>query len=232
MHSRAPSIAGGLLATFDAAAIDSLKILVPAAPGGGWDQTGRALQAALQSDNIVKKITVDNKGGAGGTIGLAQFVSSSKGDPNVADGRRHGHGRRDHHQQVAGQPVAGHADRPPHRRIRGRRGAGHVEDPVAEGPGGAVQGQSGQRGLGRRLRRRLGSHPGRHDRAGRRASSRPRSTTSRTRAAAKRRPRSWAGTSRRASAATANSPRRSSRASCARSPSPPTSAFPASTSRR
>jgi putative tricarboxylic transport membrane protein len=67
----------------NALAIDSLKILVPAAPGGGWDQTGRALQAALQADKIVPKITVDNKGGAGGTIGLAQFVSSSKGDPNV-----------------------------------------------------------------------------------------------------------------------------------------------------
>ncbi len=37
----------------------------------------------MQSDNLVKKITVDNKGGAGGTIGLAQFVSSSKGDPNA-----------------------------------------------------------------------------------------------------------------------------------------------------
>jgi putative tricarboxylic transport membrane protein len=73
----------GLIASSPALALDSLKILVPAAPGGGWDQTGRALQAAMQSDNIVKKITVDNKGGAGGTIGLAQFVSSSKGDPNA-----------------------------------------------------------------------------------------------------------------------------------------------------
>ena len=73
----------GLLTAGHALALDSLKILVPAAPGGGWDQTGRALQAAMQSDNIVKKITVDNKGGAGGTIGLAQFVSSSKGDPNA-----------------------------------------------------------------------------------------------------------------------------------------------------
>jgi len=77
------AFAAGLLATFDAAAIDSLKILVPAAPGGGWDQTGRALQAAMQSDNIVSKVTVDNKGGAGGAIGLAQFVSSSKGDPHA-----------------------------------------------------------------------------------------------------------------------------------------------------
>src|SRR6185295_19150925 len=72
-----------LLAAGPAIGIDSLKILVPAAPGGGWDQTGRALQAALQSDGIVKKITVDNKGGAGGTIGIAQFVSSNKGDPNA-----------------------------------------------------------------------------------------------------------------------------------------------------
>ena len=71
-------LAGGAIA-----AVDSLKILVPAAPGGGWDQTGRALQAALQSGDIVKRITVDNKGGAGGTIGIAQFVNSSKGDPNA-----------------------------------------------------------------------------------------------------------------------------------------------------
>ena len=43
----------------------------------------RSLQAAMQSGDIVKKITVDNKGGAGGTIGIAQFVNSSKGDPNA-----------------------------------------------------------------------------------------------------------------------------------------------------
>jgi putative tricarboxylic transport membrane protein len=72
-----------LMASGTAVALDNLKILVPAAPGGGWDQTGRALQAALQSGEIVKKLTVDNKGGAGGTIGLAQFISSSKGDPNA-----------------------------------------------------------------------------------------------------------------------------------------------------
>ena len=77
------AVALALIACGNALAIDSVKILVPAAPGGGWDQTGRALQAALQSDGLAKKITVDNKGGAGGTIGIAQFVSSSKGDPNA-----------------------------------------------------------------------------------------------------------------------------------------------------
>lgn len=73
----------GVLTLPAAHALDSLKILVPAAPGGGWDQTGRALQAALTSGGIVPKVTVDNKGGAGGTIGLAQFVSSSKGKPDA-----------------------------------------------------------------------------------------------------------------------------------------------------
>jgi len=77
------ALVAGLMTAGSALALDSLKILVPAAPGGGWDQTGRALQAAIQSEKIVGRVTVDNKGGAGGTIGLAQFVSSSKGDPNA-----------------------------------------------------------------------------------------------------------------------------------------------------
>jgi putative tricarboxylic transport membrane protein len=76
-------VAAGCLFAGTAIALDNLKILVPAAPGGGWDQTGRALQAAMQADKIVPKVTVDNKGGAGGTIGLAQFVNTSKGDPNA-----------------------------------------------------------------------------------------------------------------------------------------------------
>ncbi len=66
-----------------ALAFDHLKILVPANPGGGWDQTGRALQAAMQESKLVPKVKVDNKGGAGGTIGIAQFVNSQKGDPNA-----------------------------------------------------------------------------------------------------------------------------------------------------
>jgi putative tricarboxylic transport membrane protein len=61
----------------------SLKMMIPANPGGGWDQTGRALQAAIQDAKLVPKVTVDNKGGAGGTIGIAQFVNSQKGDPNA-----------------------------------------------------------------------------------------------------------------------------------------------------
>jgi len=70
------------VAAGSAAAIDSLKILVPANPGGGWDQTARNLAQALQKSGIVKTVQVDNRGGGGGTIGLAQFVNSAKGDGN------------------------------------------------------------------------------------------------------------------------------------------------------
>jgi putative tricarboxylic transport membrane protein len=56
---------------------------VPANPGGGWDQTGRSLAQALQKSGLAKSVQVDNKGGAGGTIGIAQFVNSSKGDGNA-----------------------------------------------------------------------------------------------------------------------------------------------------
>ena len=64
-------------------AVDSVKMMIPANPGGGWDTTGRELGKAMTAAGAVKNIQYDNKGGAAGTIGLAQFVNSSKGDPNA-----------------------------------------------------------------------------------------------------------------------------------------------------
>src|SRR3712207_6126205 len=58
-----------------------INIMVPASPGGGWDQTGRALQAAL-SKSTGRRARVYNVPGAGGTVGLAQFVSDQPGDPH------------------------------------------------------------------------------------------------------------------------------------------------------
>jgi len=66
-----------------AQAFGTLKMLIPANPGGGWDQTGRNLAAAMQSAKLVSSVQFENKGGAAGTIGLAQFVNSAKGDPNA-----------------------------------------------------------------------------------------------------------------------------------------------------
>ena len=54
----------------------------PAAPGGGWDQTARAIQDALTGAGIAGNVQVTNVPGAGGTIGLAQFVQEAKGDPS------------------------------------------------------------------------------------------------------------------------------------------------------
>ena len=66
-----------------ALAVDSVKLLIPANPGGGWDTTGRELGKALTASGAVKNIQYDNKGGAAGAIGIAQFVNSAKGDPNA-----------------------------------------------------------------------------------------------------------------------------------------------------
>lgn len=58
------------------------KIMAPAAPGGGWDQTARTMQTALQDEKIAGSVQVNNIPGAGGTIGLAQFANQAKGDPS------------------------------------------------------------------------------------------------------------------------------------------------------
>ena len=61
----------------------AVKMMIPANPGGGWDTTGRALGKALQEAGVASTVSYDNKGGAAGAIGLAQFVNGSKGDPNA-----------------------------------------------------------------------------------------------------------------------------------------------------
>ena len=61
----------------------NLKMMLPANPGGGWDTTGRALGKALQDAGVASSVSYDNKGGAAGAIGLAQFVNANKGDPNA-----------------------------------------------------------------------------------------------------------------------------------------------------
>jgi len=66
-----------------ARAADDLRIIAPAKPGGGWDQTARALQEVIQSQGLAKTVTVENVAGAGGTVGLAQLVSREKGKGNV-----------------------------------------------------------------------------------------------------------------------------------------------------
>jgi putative tricarboxylic transport membrane protein len=61
-----------------------LRLIAPAAPGGGWDQTARVMQQALQSAGIVHTSSVENIPGAAGTIGLARFVTAERGTGDVA----------------------------------------------------------------------------------------------------------------------------------------------------
>jgi putative tricarboxylic transport membrane protein len=59
-----------------------ISIMAPADPGGGWDSTARAMQTALKAGVTDKNVEVYNRGGAGGTVGLAEFVETKKGDPH------------------------------------------------------------------------------------------------------------------------------------------------------
>ena len=61
----------------------NVKMMIPANPGGGWDTTGRALGKALTDSGAAATVSYDNKGGAAGALGLAQFVNGSKGDANA-----------------------------------------------------------------------------------------------------------------------------------------------------
>jgi putative tricarboxylic transport membrane protein len=65
-----------------APARETLTLMAPAAPGGGWDQTARAIQKALHEAGLAEQTQVVNVPGAGGVIGLAQVVNTRKGDPN------------------------------------------------------------------------------------------------------------------------------------------------------
>ncbi|MGW5684187.1 tripartite tricarboxylate transporter substrate binding protein [Nonomuraea sp. NPDC003754] len=60
----------------------TLRIMAPAAVGGGWDQTSRTAEQAIKSVDSQRAIEVFNVPGAGGTIGLAQ-LAGEKGNGNM-----------------------------------------------------------------------------------------------------------------------------------------------------
>ncbi|MFT3814286.1 MAG: tripartite tricarboxylate transporter substrate-binding protein [Acidovorax sp.] len=81
LKSLAALAAAGALPLTAQAAV-AVKMMIPANPGGGWDTTGRSLGKALQDAGVASSVTYDNKGGAAGAIGLAQFVNGGT-DPNA-----------------------------------------------------------------------------------------------------------------------------------------------------
>ncbi|ANY21209.1 Tripartite tricarboxylate transporter family receptor [Tsuneonella dongtanensis] len=88
--TRRAAVAGGLtlaVAPLAAAADETfpqrpLSLLVPANPGGGWDQLARLMQQVIVADRLSPRpIDVFNKGGAGGAIGLADLITRRHDDP-------------------------------------------------------------------------------------------------------------------------------------------------------
>jgi putative tricarboxylic transport membrane protein len=61
-----------------------VELLVPAKPGGGWDQTARGLQQVIQEAKLTdQNVEVINREGGGGATGLAELTTSDKGNPNT-----------------------------------------------------------------------------------------------------------------------------------------------------
>ena len=76
------ALAAGSSFALPSLAAANIKMMIPANPGGGWDTTGRALGKALQDAGVASSVTYENKGGAAGIIGLAQYANATKGDGN------------------------------------------------------------------------------------------------------------------------------------------------------
>ncbi len=55
----------------------NLTYIAPAGVGGGWDSFAREGQQAMRGEGIVNNVQVVNIPGAGGTIGLSNFVTKS-----------------------------------------------------------------------------------------------------------------------------------------------------------
>jgi len=60
--------------------INRLQVMAPADPGGGWDQTARAMGSAIEADELARSVQVTNVGGAGGTVGLAELKNERSED--------------------------------------------------------------------------------------------------------------------------------------------------------
>ena len=81
-----PIIGGALALSLSLAAgvaAAQVDVMVPAGPGGGWDTTARqAMQAMSDAGIETAGVNYTNKGGAAGTIGLAEFVAGNEGNEN------------------------------------------------------------------------------------------------------------------------------------------------------
>lgn len=65
------------------AAIADLDIVVPAAPGGGYDLTARAMQAALVGGKLVANVNIIYEPGRGGVLALDKLANEWRADEAI-----------------------------------------------------------------------------------------------------------------------------------------------------
>jgi putative tricarboxylic transport membrane protein len=65
------------------AAITDLDIVVPAAPGGGYDLTARAMQTALTEAKLIANVTISYEPGRGGVLALDKMNNEWRADEAV-----------------------------------------------------------------------------------------------------------------------------------------------------
>ena len=75
-----PPAVGALTGGGDGAQLRGLRMLVPNAPGGGYDVTARSASKAMEDARVSGPIEVFNLPGAGGTVGLGRTVNESGND--------------------------------------------------------------------------------------------------------------------------------------------------------
>ncbi|MBS0478008.1 MAG: hypothetical protein JSR79_01755 [Proteobacteria bacterium] len=63
--------------------MERLTLVVPAAVGGGWDLTAKAMKVSLEKEGLVGQVSILRYPGAGGLIGLSQFVAAHRGQDDV-----------------------------------------------------------------------------------------------------------------------------------------------------
>ncbi|RIL98420.1 tripartite tricarboxylate transporter substrate binding protein, partial [Staphylococcus equorum] len=57
---------------------ETIEIVAPASPGGGWDTTARAIQKIMIDEDLTKQnVNVINKPGGGGEVGWQYLKSRS-----------------------------------------------------------------------------------------------------------------------------------------------------------
>lgn len=82
----APCLAAALHLPFGASAaemIDRVQFLVGFGVGGGFDQTARGTQEALQKSGLVANVSVENRTGGGGSVAIAHLVETAARQQNT-----------------------------------------------------------------------------------------------------------------------------------------------------